>query len=87
MSIHGCSLNNNLDAVESFVNLHRDRLHWVRPTGGSAAFIQVVDPYSGAPVDDAAFCQRLVQETGLLLPRLSLEMSLVLSMLVTFVVS
>lgn len=57
----------NLTALESFVGSHADRLRWVKPTGASAAFVCVVDPKSGAPVDDAIFCEELARETGLLI--------------------
>lgn len=57
----------NLGTLERFIALHKDRLRWVKPTGGSAAFIQVVDPATGAPIDDVAYCERLVQEAKLLI--------------------
>ncbi|KAJ5923681.1 aspartate aminotransferase [Penicillium verhagenii] len=57
----------NLSALEKFVASHRDQMRWVKPTGASAGFVQVVDTDSGAPVDDKVYCEKLVQETGLLI--------------------
>lgn len=57
----------NLKALEEFVAEHADRLHWTKPTGASAAFVCVVDPATGMPVDDTVFCEKLIAETGLLI--------------------
>jgi aspartate/methionine/tyrosine aminotransferase len=57
----------NLKALEKFVAGHADRLDWTKPTGASAAFVRVVDPATGMPVDDTVFCEKLIAETGLLI--------------------
>jgi aspartate/methionine/tyrosine aminotransferase len=59
--------DHNLTALEKFVGKHADRLRWVKPSGGSAAFMCVVDPATGMPVDDTVFCEKLLAETGLLI--------------------
>ena len=57
----------NLIALDTFIAKHADRLRWVKPTGASAAFVCVVDPTTGTPVDDTVFCEKLIREMGLLI--------------------
>jgi aspartate/methionine/tyrosine aminotransferase len=57
----------NLALLESFVAAHADRLRWVKPAGGSAAFVRVLDPNTREPVDDGVYCETLLRETGLLI--------------------
>ncbi|KAJ5287298.1 aspartate aminotransferase [Penicillium angulare] len=57
----------NIDALERFITLHADRLRWIKPSGASSAFVQVIDPRAGGPVDDKLFCERIIQESGLLI--------------------
>ncbi|KAJ5093621.1 aspartate aminotransferase [Penicillium angulare] len=57
----------NLDALERFITLHADELRWVKPSGASSAFVQVIDPNTGGPVDDKVFCEEIVHESGLLI--------------------
>lgn len=59
--------NRNLSTLEKFIASHADQLHWVKPSGASAAFVRVVDPETGAPVDDKAYCEGLIGDSGLLI--------------------
>ncbi|KAJ5899270.1 aspartate aminotransferase [Penicillium taxi] len=58
--------HHNLNLLDAFIQLHGDRLRWVKPTGAAAAFVCVVDR-DGVPVDEAAYCESLVAQTGLLI--------------------
>ncbi|KAJ5759597.1 aspartate aminotransferase [Penicillium odoratum] len=57
----------NLLTLEKFIAAHADRLRWEKPSGASAAFVQVVNPESDVPVDDKDYCEGLIRETGLLI--------------------
>ncbi|OAA73432.1 Pyridoxal phosphate-dependent transferase, major domain protein [Cordyceps fumosorosea ARSEF 2679] len=57
----------NRRLVEAFVARHADRCRWVRPSGGTMAFIQFRGAVGGAPVDDEAFCTDLVDKYKVLL--------------------
>ena len=52
----------NLARIDAFLTRHANRLSWVRPTAGTIGFMRV------AGVNDTtAFCERLVNDTGVLL--------------------
>ncbi|KAJ5584387.1 aspartate aminotransferase [Penicillium hispanicum] len=57
----------NLNLLEQFVKSHATRLQWVKPRGGSAAFVRVVHPKTGAAVDDGVLCEKMIHEKGLLI--------------------
>ncbi|XWW92469.1 hypothetical protein V2A60_000392 [Cordyceps javanica] len=57
----------NRRLVEDFVAAHENRCRWVRPGGGTMAFIQFRGAEGGQPVDDAAFCADLVNKCKVLL--------------------
>ena len=57
----------NLDLLAKFIESHANRLRWIKPKGGSAAFVRVIDPKTGAPVDDEIFCENMLLEKGLLI--------------------
>ncbi|KAJ5643316.1 aspartate aminotransferase [Penicillium longicatenatum] len=57
----------NLATLGKFIASHADHLRWVKPSGASAAFVQVIDPDIGAPVNDKSYCEELVRKTGLLI--------------------
>ncbi|KAJ5540897.1 aspartate aminotransferase [Penicillium frequentans] len=57
----------NLSTLEKFIASHADKLRWVKPNGASAAFVRVIDPKTGAPVDDKVYCEGLIRESGLLI--------------------
>ncbi len=57
----------NRRLVEAFVARHADRCRWVRPDGGTMAFIQFRGAASGRPVDDEALCTDLVDKCKVLL--------------------
>lgn len=57
----------NLHLLEQFVKSHATRLQWVKPGGGSAAFVRVVDPKTGEAVDDGVYCEKLIHNKGLLI--------------------
>jgi aspartate/methionine/tyrosine aminotransferase len=53
----------NLPALEGFMTAHAGRLAWARPSAGVTGFPRFVDE----GIDVGGFCERLVQETGVLL--------------------
>ena len=55
----------NLEILESFVESHRWACEWVKPVAGTTAFIRINN--MGSPVDDVAFCQKLIEDTGVML--------------------
>ncbi|EGX91864.1 aminotransferase, putative [Cordyceps militaris CM01] len=57
----------NRRLVEAFVARHADRCRWVRPGGGTMAFMQFRGATSGRPVDDEAFCADLIDRCKVLL--------------------
>lgn len=57
----------NRRLVAAFVARHADRCRWVSPGGGTMAWIQFRGAASGRPVDDEAFCRRVVNECNVLL--------------------
>lgn len=56
----------NLSSLEQFVSAHDTLLHWVKPTAAASAFVRVLDT-NGDPVDDQAYSETLLRDTGLLL--------------------
>lgn len=54
----------NLQLLEAFVEEHRWACSWVRPVAGTTAFIRFAR--NGRPVDDVAFCEKLIQSTGVM---------------------
>ncbi|KAJ5627140.1 aspartate aminotransferase [Penicillium herquei] len=59
--------SHNLKTLERFIVDHSRWLRWVKPSGASSAFVQVLNPESGVPVDDKMFCERMIRECGLLI--------------------
>lgn len=57
----------NRALVEEFVARHADCCRWVRPGGGTMAFVQFRSAGSGRPVDGEAFCRGLIDEAKVLL--------------------
>ena len=55
-------LEGNLGLLDAFFTRHAERFSWVRPRAGSVAFPRL---RQGGPVD--RFCQRLVEQEGVLL--------------------
>ena len=55
----------NLEILEKFVENHRWACDWVKPVAGSTAFIRFSN--MGSPVNDAAFCEQLMGDTGVML--------------------
>ncbi|KAF4999864.1 hypothetical protein FDECE_11363 [Fusarium decemcellulare] len=53
----------NIKLIDEFVNRNSDRCRWIRPTGAGTAFIQLLG-LDGQPVDEAAFADRLIDETA-----------------------
>ncbi|QSZ32404.1 hypothetical protein DSL72_001978 [Monilinia vaccinii-corymbosi] len=51
----------NMAFLEAFVDEHGDNLSWVKPTGGTTAFIRVQK--KGEPVDDVHFCVDVMEKT------------------------
>lgn len=57
----------NLASLETFIAQHSTQLSWVKPTGASAAFVRISDLETGAPIDDAPYCEKVLRDTGLLI--------------------
>ncbi|KAK8149221.1 hypothetical protein G3M48_007751 [Beauveria asiatica] len=57
----------NRALVEAFAARHADRCRWVRPGGGTMAFLQFREPTTGRPVDDEALCAEVADKSGVLL--------------------
>ena len=55
----------NLEILERFVESHRWACEWVKPVAGTTAFIKI--SHMGSPVDDVAFCQKLIEDTSVML--------------------
>lgn len=70
-TIHGLLHRNielakrNLEVLESFVENHRWACEWVKPVAGTTAFVKFSK--MGSPVDDVAFCEALIEQTGVML--------------------
>ncbi|KAK3996626.1 aspartate aminotransferase [Cladorrhinum sp. PSN332] len=54
----------NIDVVKQFVERNEERVEWVEPRGGATAWVRVLGKGSKKPVDDKAFCEELVEQTG-----------------------
>ena len=57
----------NLALLKPFVRKHAQQISCAIPTGGGTAFVRFKSAKSGRPIDDLQFCQRLKEETGVLL--------------------
>lgn len=55
----------NLEILDRFVESHRWACEWVKPVAGTTAFIKITQ--MGSPVEDVAFCERLMEDTGVML--------------------
>lgn len=55
----------NIDILEKFVESHRWACEWVKPVAGTTAFIKFTK--MGSEIDDVAFCETLMEETGVML--------------------
>ncbi|KAL2001547.1 hypothetical protein VTN02DRAFT_1597 [Thermoascus thermophilus] len=55
----------NLALLEEFVESHRWACNWVKPRAGTTAFVRFTK--MGKPVDDTAFCEMLLERTGVML--------------------
>ncbi|KAI9039027.1 aspartate/tyrosine/aromatic aminotransferase [Aspergillus affinis] len=68
--IHGLLRRNielaktNLAILEKFIESHRWACEWVKPRAGTTAFVRFNK--MGKPVDDVAFCETLLQQTGVM---------------------
>lgn len=54
----------NLAIFETFIEGHRWACDWVKPSAGTTAFVRF--SRNGKPVDDTAFCEILLQKTGVM---------------------
>lgn len=54
----------NLAILEKFIECHRWACDWVRPRAGTTAFVRFSK--DGKPVDDVAFCETLLEKTGVM---------------------
>ncbi|KAL6716548.1 hypothetical protein ACLMJK_006115 [Lecanora helva] len=55
----------NLEALEKFVESHRWACEWIKPVAGTTAFIKF--SIMGSEADDVAFCEALMDQTGVML--------------------
>lgn len=55
----------NLEILDKFVESHRWACEWVKPVAGTTAFVKFSN--MGAPVDDVAFCGKLMEQTSVML--------------------
>ena len=55
----------NLEILERFVESHRWACEWIRPVAGTTAFIKFSK--MGSEVDDVAFCEKLMEQTQVML--------------------
>jgi len=55
----------NLEILERFVERHRWACDWVKPVAGTTAFIKFSK--MGSEIDDVAFCEALMEESGVML--------------------
>jgi len=75
--IHGLLSRNiqlakrNLEILDRFVDSFRWACEWIRPVAGTTAFVKFSK--MGQEVDDVAFCQKLMEDTGVMLVRHYLE--------------
>lgn len=54
----------NLELLEKFIESHRWACDWVKPRAGTTAFVRFTK--MGKPVDDVAFCETLLERTGVM---------------------
>ena len=66
----------NLKSLASLMSAHKDTISCCVPPGGATAFVRFLSPgvngSHATPVDDVEFCERLLEEKGLLLTPASL---------------
>jgi aspartate/methionine/tyrosine aminotransferase len=55
----------NLESLAKFIENHRWACDWVKPVAGTTAFIRFSK--MGSEIDDVAFCETLMEETGVML--------------------
>ncbi|KAJ6044033.1 uncharacterized protein N7446_002230 [Penicillium canescens] len=55
----------NLAILEKFIEDHRWACDWVKPQAGTTAFVRFSK--MGKPVDDVAFCEMVLEQTGVML--------------------
>ncbi|KAJ6079310.1 hypothetical protein N7467_009063 [Penicillium canescens] len=55
----------NLAILEKFIEDHRWACDWVKPQAGTTAFVRFNK--MGKPVDDVAFCEMVLEQTGVML--------------------
>lgn len=54
----------NLAILEKFIDSHRWACEWVKPRAGTTAFVRFTK--MGKPIDDVAFCEMLLERTGVM---------------------
>lgn len=54
----------NLAILEKFIESHRWACQWVKPRAGTTAFVKFTK--MGKPIDDVVFCERLLENTGVM---------------------
>lgn len=57
----------NIKTLQAFVKEHEKAVWSFIPRGASTAFVKFMNPKTGEPVDDVAFCKKLRDDNGLLL--------------------
>lgn len=54
----------NVAILERFIDFHRRTCDWAKPLAGTTAFVRFSK--MGKPVDDTAFCEMLLEKTGVM---------------------
>ncbi|RMJ22025.1 Aminotransferase [Aspergillus sp. HF37] len=54
----------NVAILEKFIDSHRGTCDWAKPLAGTTAFVRFSK--MGKPVDDTAFCEMLLEKTGVM---------------------
>lgn len=71
MCLHGLLGRNialaktNVAALEKFVDEHYKQVEWVKPVAGTTALLRLTR--EGKPVHDVVFCEKLQEDTGVML--------------------
>ena len=55
----------NLEILERFVESHKWACEWIKPVAGTTVFIKF--SIMGSPVDDVAFCEKLLEDMSVML--------------------
>lgn len=57
----------NIALLETFVKDHSSLCSWVKPTGGTTAYVKFLSKPNGPPIDDVQLCVDMLEKTKVLL--------------------